>query len=95
MGTALVGLTRYGGNYTDYQSTKRAERERWQRRFTEEQEELAKLRRSVEVTAHEVAPGRAAATTTKRWATDTPTVGYRPNLTAGAQRRPPPQRAGT
>ncbi|MGX7673951.1 ABC-F family ATP-binding cassette domain-containing protein [Plantactinospora sp. DSM 117369] len=56
---ALDGPTRYGGNYTDYQAAKRAERERWQRRFTEEQAELAELRRSVEVTAHEVAPGRA------------------------------------
>jgi hypothetical protein len=56
---ALGGPTRYGGNYTDYQAAKRAERERWQRRFSEEQEELAELRRSVEVTAHEVAPGRA------------------------------------
>ncbi|RGC65639.1 putative ABC transporter ATP-binding protein YheS [Micromonospora sp. MW-13] len=56
---ALDGPTRYGGNYTDYQAAKRAERERWQRRFTEEQEELAELHRSVEVTAHEVAPGRA------------------------------------
>ncbi|MCX4471504.1 ATP-binding cassette domain-containing protein [Micromonospora sp. NBC_01655] len=56
---ALDGPTRYGGNYTDYQAAKRAERERWQRRFIEEQEELAELHRSVEVTAHEVAPGRA------------------------------------
>ncbi|MEU5942085.1 ABC-F family ATP-binding cassette domain-containing protein [Micromonospora sp. NPDC047548] len=56
---ALDGPARYGGNYTDYQAAKRAERERWQRRFTEEQEELAELRRFVEVTAHEVAPGRA------------------------------------
>ncbi|MEV4754715.1 ABC-F family ATP-binding cassette domain-containing protein [Micromonospora sp. NPDC049559] len=55
---ALNGPTRYGGNYTDYQAAKRAERDRWRRRFTEEQEELAELRRWVEVTAHEVAPGR-------------------------------------
>jgi ATPase subunit of ABC transporter with duplicated ATPase domains len=38
---AVDGPTRYGGNYTDYQARKRAERERWQRRFTEEQNELA------------------------------------------------------
>jgi macrolide transport system ATP-binding/permease protein len=55
---ALAGPTRYGGNYTAYQAEKRAERERWQRRFDEEQEELAALRRSVAVTAHRVAPGR-------------------------------------
>ncbi|PWR06994.1 antibiotic ABC transporter ATP-binding protein [Micromonospora sicca] len=56
---SVAGPSRYGGNYTDYQAAKRAERERWQRRFAEEQEELAELRQSVEVTAHEVAPGRA------------------------------------
>jgi macrolide transport system ATP-binding/permease protein len=56
---AVDGPTRYRGNYTDYQAEKRAERERWQRRFAEEQEELADLRRSVAVTAHQVAPGRA------------------------------------
>jgi macrolide transport system ATP-binding/permease protein len=56
---AVDGPTRYGGTYTDYQAAKRAERERWQRRFAEEQEELAELRRSVAVTAHQVAPGRA------------------------------------
>ncbi|GIF62331.1 ABC transporter ATP-binding protein [Asanoa ishikariensis] len=56
---AVDGPTRYGGNYTDYQAAKRAERERWQRRFAEEQEELAELRGSVAVTVHDVAPGRA------------------------------------
>jgi macrolide transport system ATP-binding/permease protein len=56
---ALDGPARYGGNYTDYQAEKRAERERWQRRFAEEQQELAELRGSVAVTAHQVAPGRA------------------------------------
>jgi macrolide transport system ATP-binding/permease protein len=56
---AVDGPTRYGGNYSDYQAQKRAERERWQRRFAEEQNELAELRRSVAVTAHQVAPGRA------------------------------------
>ncbi|MFC6014714.1 ABC-F family ATP-binding cassette domain-containing protein [Plantactinospora solaniradicis] len=56
---AVDGPIRYGGNYTDYQAEKRAERERWQRRFAEEQEEIAELRRSVGVTAHQVAPGRA------------------------------------
>jgi macrolide transport system ATP-binding/permease protein len=55
---AVDGPTRYGGNYTDYQEHKRAERERWQRRFAEEQEELLALRRSVTVTAHQVAPDR-------------------------------------
>ena len=55
---ALDGPTRYGGNYSDYQAEKRAERERWRRRFEEEQEELTELRHAVAVTAHRVAPGR-------------------------------------
>ncbi|MEV4534429.1 ABC-F family ATP-binding cassette domain-containing protein [Asanoa sp. NPDC049518] len=56
---AVDGPTRYGGTYTDYQAAKRAERERWQRRYAEEQEELAALRGSVAMTAREVAPDRA------------------------------------
>jgi macrolide transport system ATP-binding/permease protein len=55
---AASGPIRYGGNYTDYQAVKRAERARWQTRFAEEQAELADLRRSVAVTAHQVAPDR-------------------------------------
>ncbi|MEV0563154.1 ABC-F family ATP-binding cassette domain-containing protein [Dactylosporangium sp. NPDC050588] len=55
---AVDGPTRYGGNYTDYQAARRAERERWERRFEEEQEQLDELRRAVAVTAHQVAPGR-------------------------------------
>ena len=55
---AVAGSARYGGNYTAYLAEKRAERERWQRRFAEEQEELAGLRRAVAVTARQVAPGR-------------------------------------
>jgi macrolide transport system ATP-binding/permease protein len=55
---AVDGPTRYGGNYTDYQAHKRAERERWQRRFDEEQDQLAELRDAVGVTAHQVAHGR-------------------------------------
>ncbi|MEV4411504.1 ABC-F family ATP-binding cassette domain-containing protein [Catellatospora sp. NPDC049609] len=56
---AVDGPIRFGGNYTAYLAEQRAERERWQRRFEEEQEELAELRRAVSVTAHQVAPGRA------------------------------------
>ena len=55
---ALGGPVRYGGGYTAYQAAKRAERERWERRFAGEQEELAGLRHSVAVTARNVAPGR-------------------------------------
>ncbi|MFC5267069.1 ABC-F family ATP-binding cassette domain-containing protein [Kribbella qitaiheensis] len=55
---AVDGPERYGGNYSAYLSAQRARRERWRRRFAEEQEELAVLRRSVGETAREVAPGR-------------------------------------
>jgi macrolide transport system ATP-binding/permease protein len=55
---AVNGPTRYGGGYSDYLAEKHAERERWERRFAEEQEELGELRHSVGVTAHRVAPGR-------------------------------------
>jgi macrolide transport system ATP-binding/permease protein len=62
---AVDGPTRYGGNYTAYLAAKHAERERWERRFADEQEELAELRRSVAVTAHQVAHGRPARDTEK------------------------------
>ena len=55
---SMDGPVRYGGNYTDYQAQKRAERERWRRRYDDEQAELAHLRMAVEETAHQVAPGR-------------------------------------
>ncbi|MET8516793.1 ATP-binding cassette domain-containing protein [Streptomyces sp. NPDC005077] len=53
------GPTRYGGNYTAYQGRKRAQRERWQQRFAQEEDELAELRRAAATTAQRVAPGRA------------------------------------
>ncbi|MFF5139316.1 ABC-F family ATP-binding cassette domain-containing protein [Streptomyces sp. NPDC013157] len=55
---AVDGPVRYGGNYSAYLSAKRAERERWERRFAEEQEELEALREAAGVTAHRVAPDR-------------------------------------
>ncbi|WP_406402913.1 ABC-F family ATP-binding cassette domain-containing protein [Streptomyces uncialis] len=54
---AVDGPVRYGGGYTAYQAHKRAERELWQRRYTEEQQELGELGRAVAVTAHRVAAG--------------------------------------
>jgi macrolide transport system ATP-binding/permease protein len=51
---ALNGPTRYGGTFTDYLEAKRAERARWEQRYTEEQNELAALRHSVDVTARQV-----------------------------------------
>ncbi|CCK24601.1 Tylosin resistance ATP-binding protein TlrC [Streptomyces davaonensis JCM 4913] len=55
---AVHGPVRYGGNYSAYLSEQRAERERWERRYAEEQEELAQLRHSAGVSAHRVAPDR-------------------------------------
>ncbi|MGW0957666.1 ABC-F family ATP-binding cassette domain-containing protein [Streptomyces gelaticus] len=55
---AVDGPVRYGGNYSTYLAEKRAERERWERRYAEEQEELAVLRHSAGVTAHRLAPDR-------------------------------------
>ncbi|MFF4902834.1 ABC-F family ATP-binding cassette domain-containing protein [Streptomyces sp. NPDC001068] len=55
---AVDGPVRYGGNYSAYLSQKRADRQRWEQRYTEEQEELAELRVSAGVTAHRVAPNR-------------------------------------
>ncbi|MGH4030028.1 ABC-F family ATP-binding cassette domain-containing protein [Actinomycetota bacterium Odt1-20B] len=55
---AVEGPVRHGGNYSTYVREKRAERERWERRYAEEQEELEALRHAAGVTAHRVAPDR-------------------------------------
>ncbi|MGC0334251.1 macrolide transport system ATP-binding/permease protein [Streptomyces sp. SAI-170] len=55
---AVDGPVRYGGNYSAYVSEKRAERERWERQYAEEQEELEALRHTAGVTARRVAPDR-------------------------------------
>ncbi|MYW62954.1 ATP-binding cassette domain-containing protein [Streptomyces sp. SID8379] len=55
---AVDGPVRHGGNYSAYLAEKHAERERWERRYAEEQEELAGLRHAAGVTAHRVAPDR-------------------------------------
>lgn len=57
---ALGGPTRYGGTYSDYMAHKRAERGRWQQRFTEEQAELRRLRHDVAVTARAINHNRPA-----------------------------------
>ncbi|WP_409185702.1 ABC-F family ATP-binding cassette domain-containing protein [Amycolatopsis sp. VS8301801F10] len=54
------GPVRHGGTYTEYLGWKRAERERWERQYLEEQEELEELRDALGGTAHRVAPGRLA-----------------------------------
>lgn len=53
------GITLYGGAYTDYLDAKRAERVRWEQQYETEQEELKRLRHSVDVTARGVAHNRA------------------------------------
>ncbi|MFF8874478.1 ABC-F family ATP-binding cassette domain-containing protein [Streptomyces massasporeus] len=55
---AVDGPVRHGGDYSSYLGEKRAERQRWERRYAEEQEELAELRHSAGVTARRVAPDR-------------------------------------
>ncbi|MFF3630968.1 ABC-F family ATP-binding cassette domain-containing protein [Streptomyces sp. NPDC002164] len=55
---AVAGPVRYGGNYSAFQAEKHAEQQRWERRYAEEQEKLAALRRSTRVTARLVAPNR-------------------------------------
>ncbi|MGW7510024.1 ABC-F family ATP-binding cassette domain-containing protein [Streptomyces massasporeus] len=55
---AVDGPVRHGGDYSTYLGEKRAERQRWERRYAEEQEELAELRHSAGVTARRVAPDR-------------------------------------
>ncbi|WP_433043927.1 ABC-F family ATP-binding cassette domain-containing protein [Dactylosporangium sp. CS-033363] len=55
---AVDGPVRFGGGYSAYQAERAAERERWERRFAEEQEELDELRHAVGVTAHQVAHNR-------------------------------------
>jgi macrolide transport system ATP-binding/permease protein len=55
---AISGPVRYGGDYSAYQQSRRAERHRWERQFAAEQAELTELRSAVSVTAREVADGR-------------------------------------
>ncbi|QEU96238.1 ABC-F family ATP-binding cassette domain-containing protein [Streptomyces kanamyceticus] len=55
---AVAGPVRHGGDYSSYLGAKHAERDRWERRYADEQEELDELRRSAGVTAHRVAPDR-------------------------------------
>ncbi|MCI2957879.1 ATP-binding cassette domain-containing protein [Agromyces atrinae] len=50
--------TVFGGSFTEYLDYKSAERDRWERRFADEQSELARLRRTADVTARTIAPGR-------------------------------------
>ncbi|CAL9354909.1 ABC-F family ATP-binding cassette domain-containing protein [Streptomyces sp. Tu 3180] len=53
------GVTHYGGSYSYYLRAKRLERLRWEQQYEAEQEELAQLRASVDVTARAVNHARA------------------------------------
>lgn len=57
---AASGGTVFGGGFSEFLTVKAAERERWQRQYDAEQEELARLRESVGGMARRVAHGRAA-----------------------------------
>lgn len=52
------GPVRHGGTYTSYLAGRRAERARWERRYAEEQEELALLRRAADTSGGRAVPGR-------------------------------------
>ncbi|MFI7387775.1 ABC-F family ATP-binding cassette domain-containing protein [Streptomyces sp. NPDC049813] len=55
---AVGGPVRHGGDYSSYLARRRAARERWERRYAEEQQEIAELRTAAGVSAHRVAPDR-------------------------------------
>ncbi|MGA4844285.1 ABC-F family ATP-binding cassette domain-containing protein [Streptomyces sp. G45] len=55
---AVSGPVRFGGTYSAYVREKRAERQRWERRYAEEQQELEELRHAAGVSAHRLAPDR-------------------------------------
>ncbi|MGX1713410.1 ABC-F family ATP-binding cassette domain-containing protein [Streptomyces albidoflavus] len=52
------GPVRHGGTYSSYLTGRRAERARWERRYAEEQEELALLRRAADTSGGRAVPGR-------------------------------------
>ncbi|MBG6105328.1 macrolide transport system ATP-binding/permease protein [Micromonospora vinacea] len=55
---SVDGPVRFGGGYSAYLAAKRAEAQRWRRRYDEEQAQLAELREAAAVTGHRVAHGR-------------------------------------
>jgi len=57
--SASQAVRRFGGGFSDYLAEKAAERERWERRYETEQEELGRLRESVTVTSRQVSHDRA------------------------------------
>jgi len=51
---ARGGPVAFGGGYSDYLAAKAAERERWEKQFADEQDELAALRFAADVTARSI-----------------------------------------
>lgn len=57
-GGEVGGVSVYGGRFTEYLAARSRERERWERQFADEQDELARLRHAVDVTARAVSHER-------------------------------------
>ncbi|KQX05650.1 MULTISPECIES: ABC-F family ATP-binding cassette domain-containing protein [unclassified Leifsonia] len=55
---AAASVTVFGGRFSEYLDHKAAERDRWERQYVDEQEELARLRHAVAITTRTVAHGR-------------------------------------
>lgn len=53
-----AAVTVFGGRFSEYLDHKASERDRWERQYAEEQDELGRLRHAVAVTARTVAHGR-------------------------------------
>ncbi|MEL4320061.1 ABC-F family ATP-binding cassette domain-containing protein [Leifsonia sp. YIM 134122] len=56
--TFAASVTVFGGRFSEYLDHKASERERWERQYVVEQEELGRLRHAVAVTTRSVAHGR-------------------------------------
>lgn len=65
MDPGVDGVTHYGGAFSDYLWAKRVARARWEQRRAVEQDELARLRESVAVTARQVSHGAPRGNTSK------------------------------
>ncbi|TFV97065.1 ABC-F family ATP-binding cassette domain-containing protein [Leifsonia flava] len=55
---STASVTVFGGRFSEYLEHKASERDRWERQYADEQEELGRLRHAVAVTTRSVAHGR-------------------------------------
>lgn len=70
---SAFGVTRFGGGFTAYLTRRREERERWVRRYRDEQAELSRLRarvRSDHTVGHPGRPPRSEARASKKFYSD-------------------------